>query len=353
MHRAVPLFWQRDLLPALGWRRLARALPVALPYGLIAAASAHQPLLLGVLAACVIVPAACMAFSALETWPRRLPGWAPRWAVQLAGVFAAVPAGAALALHWTAPSAAHVQFFRILSFIGVLLGPWIALATMVRSRDALVLDQRQRFEHERAALERAAGEARARLLQAQVQPHFLFNTLANVQALVDMQSPQAAPLLAALVAYLRAAVPRLDASVTTFREEGELVRAYLELMQMRMPDRLRWRIDIEEAALELRCPPLALQALVENAVRHGIDPSEEGGAVDIEVQVRNGRCAVRVSDSGVGLNDHAAAHGGTGLASLRERLRLLFGADAHLAAHSVTPHGCVVELDFPAQGAAA
>jgi signal transduction histidine kinase len=348
MQPMPPPIWHRDLLPTLTWRRLARALPAALLYGLIAAESAHQPLPLGVGVALVVVAVAVLAFSALETWPRRLPRWSARWAVQLAGVFIAIPVGAALALA-RMPLPPFGQFFRVVFFLGVLLGPWIALATMVRARDALAQRQQLQFDLERERLERSAGEARARLLQAQVQPHFLFNTLANVQALVDLQSPQAGPVLAALVAYLRAAVPRLDDSVTTVSDERDLVRAYLALMQMRMPDRLTWRVAIDPAALALRCPPLTLQALVENAVRHGIDPSEEGGTIDVQVRVHDQRCAVRVSDTGIGLAGHGGS-GGSGLASLRERLQLLFGAGAvSLVTRDALPHGCVVELDFPAQ----
>ena len=120
--------------------------------------------------------------------------------------------------------------------------------------------------------------------------------------------------LNSLIAYLRAAVPRMHESATTLGQELELVRAYLEVMQMRMPDRLQFALRIDGAASGLRCPPMTLLTLVENAVRHGIDPSEEGGRIDVEVQVREGRCYVRVTDTGVGLK--SAGDGlGTGLST--------------------------------------
>src|SRR5204863_7935464 len=150
------------------------------------------------------------------------------------------------------------------------------------------------FDLERSELERQALDARLRLLQAQVAPHFLFNTLANVQALVDTGSPQASAVLKSLVAYLRAAVPRLDETATTLGQELQLVQAYLELMHMRMPDRLQFVLHVDEAARALRCPPMTLLTLVENAVRHGIDPSEQGGRIDIHVHQRGDRCVVRV-----------------------------------------------------------
>jgi LytS/YehU family sensor histidine kinase len=230
----------------------------------------------------------------------------------------------------------------------VLFGLWIALGAMVRQRDALARDQAMAFELERSELARQALDARMRLLQAQVQPHFLFNTLANVQALVDAGSPQASRVLGSLIAYLRAAVPHLDERETTLGQELDLVRAYLELMHMRMPDRLQFSLQTEAAVLNLRCPPMTLLTLVENAVRHGIDPAEEGGRVDVSAQVRGDRCLVRVSDSGVGLQ-RAGEGLGTGLSTLRERLRLVFGIDAQLRLSANEPRGVCAELDFPAQ----
>jgi LytS/YehU family sensor histidine kinase len=187
-----------------------------------------------------------------------------------------------------------------------------------------------------------------RLLQAPVQPHFLFNTLANVQALVDTGAPQASKVLGSLIDYLRAAVPRLDETAATLGRELQLVRAYLELMHMRMPDRLQFDIQADATALDLRCPPTTLLTLVENAVRHGIDPSEVGGRIDIEAHVNDGRCRLRVRDDGVGLGQSGGGLG-TGLATLRERLQLAFGEQTSLRVSSLQPHGVLAEVEFPAQ----
>ena len=117
---------------------------------------------------------------------------------------------------------------------------------------------------------------------------------------------------------------------------------------MRMPDRLQFTLEVDEAALALRCPPMTLLTLVENAVRHGIDPSEEGGTIEIDVQRRDGRCLIRVNDTGVGLR--ASDNGlGTGLSTLRERLQMMFGDDAQLRVTEQQPHGVCAELDLPAQ----
>ena len=203
---------------------------------------------------------------------------------------------------------------------------------------------------ERSEYERQALDARLHLLQAQVAPHFLFNTLANVQALVDAGSPQASAVLRSLVAYLRAAVPRINEPATTIGQELRLVQAYLELMHMRMPDRLRFTTHADPATLQLRCPPMTILTLVENSVRHGIDPSEDGGHIEIRVERRDGRCRIRVSDTGVGLRISQGGLG-TGLATLRERLQLVFGDDASLTVTALRPQGVCAELDLPAKEA--
>jgi LytS/YehU family sensor histidine kinase len=154
-------------------------------------------------------------------------------------------------------------------------------------------------------------------------------------------------VLRTLTAYMRAAVPRLDEPVTTLGRELQLAEAYLQLMQLRMPDRLQFALHVDDAARSLRCPSVALLTLVENAVRHGIDPSEAGGRIDIHVERAGGRCTVRVVDTGLGLG--AGASGlGTGLSTLRERLQLTFGAAAHLDLRPRSPHGVCAELDLPA-----
>jgi LytS/YehU family sensor histidine kinase len=285
--------------------------------------------------------------------PRRVP----RWVLQLLGIVVVVPPATLLA-YWLT-TGGHPNFdveqkrvvgYMILTFAGIFFGPWIALGSMLRERDAFAKTLQLQFELERSELERKAVDARLRLLQAQVEPHFLFNTLANVQALVDSGSPQASAVLKSLIAYLRAAVPRLHEPTTTLGQELELVQAYLEVMHMRMPDRLRFGLDVEPVAQRLQCPPMTLLTLVENAVRHGIDPAEEGGAIDVLVRRLGDRCYVRVTDTGVGMGTPGASLG-TGLATLRERLQLVFGGDANLRLSTWSPRGVCAELDFPAREA--
>ena len=343
----------------LGWRRLLVALVASTLVGLIlsplftqlsTARVIGREMLLGL--------AALVAFGLFEQWPARLPSWIARWALQVLSVAIAIVLSVVVLYCVINPDPPFWQnerrLFGFMSMImsGLLFGPWIAVAALFRQRDTAAQRQALAFELERSELERKALDARLRLLQAQVEPHFLFNTLANVRELVDAGSPQASTVLDSLIAYLRAAVPRLHEAATTVGQELQLVRAYLELMQMRMPDRLQFALQADEAALALRCPPTTLLTLVENAVRHGIDPSEEGGRIDVRVRVQDGRCHAEVSDTGVGLQREGNGLG-TGLSTLRERLQLVFGGDAQLRISSLAPKGVRVELDFPAQGSPA
>jgi LytS/YehU family sensor histidine kinase len=285
-----------------------------------------------------------------------LPRWLARWALQVVGVGVSVPASTILMWtlstkpgappFWDVP--ARMEGLMMMTFFGLLVAPWTALAALVRQKEALARHQALAFELERSELERQALDARLHLLQAQVAPHFLFNTLANVQALVDAGSPRASALLRSLVAYLRAAVPLLNESAVTVGRELELVCAYLELMHMRMPDRLRFALHADESALPLRCPPTTLLTLVENAVRHGIDPSEEGGSIDVSVTRWGDRCRIRVTDTGVGFRDTGGGLG-TGLTTLRERLELMFGGDAQTRVTQREEGGVRAEVEFPAR----
>jgi sensor histidine kinase YesM len=297
-----------------------------------------------------------LVFGLFERWPKRLPRWIARWALQVIAVAFFVPIAVSCAYALTTigdPEPFWHNKLRMggvasMSILGLLLAPWMAVAAHVRHINGEARSQALAFELERSELERKALDARLRLLQAQVEPHFLFNTLANVRELVDSGSAQASAVLGSLIAYLRAAVPRLHESSTTLGQELELVRAYLEVMHMRMPDRLQFTLRADDAALALQCPPMTLLTLVENAVRHGIDPSEEGGRIDIDVALRDGRCHAQVVDTGVGLRNVGGGLG-TGLSGLRERLQLVFGNDAQLRLVPLEPRGVRAEIDFPAR----
>lgn len=343
----------RGLALIFSWPRVRFTLVISVIFGFLLGLPSSAPLAIVMLRTLIVGFATMLAFGVLEQWPVNLPRWIPRAALQLCGVALIVPFAAGFSYWLTTgghPDFSHnrprIVGWAELTFTGVLFAPWIAVGVMLRQRALFARDQALAFQLERSELQRKALDARLRLLQAQIEPHFLFNTLANVQELVAAGSPQASRVLESLIAYLRAAVPRLHEPTTTLGQELQLVRAYLELMQMRMPDRLQFSLEVDETANELLCPPMTLLTLVENAVRHGIDPSEEGGRIDIAARLRGGRVIVRVADTGVGL--HPASGGlGTGLSTLRERLQLAFGNDAQLRLTEVQPHGVCAELDLP------
>jgi signal transduction histidine kinase len=340
---------------APAWRRLGIALGLAIAITLLLRSQWTTGLASLLSRTVLLALVGVLVFGLFEQWPRRLPRWLSRWILQVVGVGVAMPlTTVTVYVLSTRPGATafwldkdRMDGFMMLTFLSILLAPWTALGALVRQREAFARHQALAFELERSELARQALDARLHLLQAQVAPHFLFNTLANVQALVDAGSPRASTLLRSLVAYLRAAVPLLHEPVATVGREVQMVQAYLELMHMRMPDRLRFTLDVDPSTLALRCPPTMLLTLVENAVRHGIDPSEDGGTIRVEVRRRGARCAIRVSDDGVGLRQVGQGPG-IGLTTLRERLRLMFGDEAQLRVAAREPRGVRAEVELPA-----
>lgn len=201
----------------------------------------------------------------------------------------------------------------------------------------------------RQQLQRGALEAQLRLLQAQIEPHFLFNTLANVQSLMDSDPARAKQMLEAFSDYLRAGLAQLRQTDSTVGAELAMAQTYLELLQIRMEDRLGFSIEASEEARAARLPTLLLQPLVENAIRHGLEPKVEGGTVRLLALVRDGRLEVRVQDDGMGLDaPRRTLHGGTGmaLANLRARLHSRYGDGASLTL-SPLAIGAQAVLDLP------
>lgn len=356
MPAAIAASPPRGLARMLSWRRVRTTslICVLLSVLLLGAWRGSYAVLLGRLLLIGLVE--LLVFGTIERLPRRLPRWIARWVLQVLGVTIAMPFIVAAAYMVTTigieppwyQSKEYQAGFGLLTVVGLLVAPWIAISAVFRQINGEAQRQALAFELERSEYQRNALDTRLRLLQAQVEPHFLFNTLANVRELVDSGSAQASAVLGSLISYLRAAVPRLNQVATTVAQEVELVRAYLEVMHMRMPDRLQFTLLVDESSLPLHCPPSTLLTLVENAVRHGIDPSEQGGRIEVRVAVRDGRCHADVIDTGIGLRP--ASDGlGTGLSTLRERLHLAFAGDAKLQLRALDPHGVCAALDFPAQ----
>jgi signal transduction histidine kinase len=202
-------------------------------------------------------------------------------------------------------------------------------------------------------LKRQVAEARIAAMQAQIEPHFLFNTLASIDHLIETDPPRASRMQKSLIALLRATMPAMrDAAATgaarTLGQEVDVVVPYLDILKMRMDDRLTTQIDVPAGLRSAECPAMVLQVLVENAIRHGLEPKPEGGALAVSAEIADGRLVVRVTDTGVGLAQARATHGtGLGLANVRERLQLLYGADATLTLEPLAAGGAVATLTMP------
>jgi len=202
-------------------------------------------------------------------------------------------------------------------------------------------------ELRRLETEKARVETQLRLLQAQIEPHFLFNTLANLSVLIRSDPARAERLLADLIAWLRAALQRTRGAASTLGDEVELLRRYLDIIGLRLGDRLRVAIDVPEALRARPFPLLLLQPLVENAIAHGIEPKVEGGEVRIAAAVDNDRLRLTVADTGAGLSGSSAGTG-FGLENVRQRLDALFGGAASLDVRSNPAGGVVATVEMPA-----
>jgi hypothetical protein len=197
------------------------------------------------------------------------------------------------------------------------------------------------------------AESQLAMLQAQIEPHFLYNTLASVQQLVRKDAKAADYLLTQLIRYLRHAMPRLRATMSTLAQEFELADAYLQIARVRMGARLSVSVELQQSLHELPFPPLVLQTLVENALKHGVEPKVGAVAISVSAQRSQGGLEVIVEDNGVGLHASPATAGsGTGLANIRERLATIYGDQAQLRVDKLGSGGvraCVL-LSAPRAG---
>ncbi|WP_051258630.1 sensor histidine kinase [Chitinibacter tainanensis] len=207
------------------------------------------------------------------------------------------------------------------------------------------MEKAQRREAEARQAETASQLA---MLQAQIEPHFLFNTLANVHSLISRDPGRAQIMLEHLNNYLRASLSRTRQRHSTLADELNLLEALLAISAIRLGERLRYRLEIEPATRAARLPPLLLQPLVENALEHGIEPAIEGGEIIVRATHTGQQLCLQVLDSGLGWSAQSEASSGIGLANVRARLEALYGADGQLA---IYPHpagrGVLAEIRLP------
>jgi hypothetical protein len=226
----------------------------------------------------------------------------------------------------------------------LILAVLISKAMLTRQRAAETRTVLANSEAERARLSKEMVETRLAMMQAQIEPHFLFNTMASVQHLIEVDPPKAAGLQRNLIRYLRAAVPSMRETGTTLDREIKLVSAYLGICKARMEGRLEYSIDVSATAARATFPTMVLTTLVENAVKHGLEQKPEGGSIRIFAEAQEGRLRVVVADTGIGFSSTPGA--GVGLANIRERLKLLYGGRASMVIQPNQP-GTLVSIEIP------
>jgi sensor histidine kinase YesM len=209
-----------------------------------------------------------------------------------------------------------------------------------RSNEAL---QRQ-AQQERMG--RQLADARLKLMQAQVEPHFLFNTLATVQQLAEGKAPEAARMTAQLITFLRGGLASLREDGSTLGREFKSIEAYLGIMQTRMGERLKFSVQLPDEIHDVPVPPAMLISLVENAIKHGLEPRPDGGHLDVSAGCESGRVHIKVADTGLGPNTLNSG-GGVGLDNIRQRLRVLYSDRARLTVAPNAPHGFIATIDLP------
>jgi signal transduction histidine kinase len=206
-------------------------------------------------------------------------------------------------------------------------------------------------------LKRQVVEARMAAMQAQVEPHFLFNTLASIDHLIETDPPRASRMQKSLIALLRATMPAMrEGTVNGVRSLGQeiaVIEPYLEILKVRMEERLETQVDVPEGLRSAEFPPMMVQGLVENAIKHGLEPKPEGGTLAVQAEVAHGKLVVTVTDTGVGFGQANTAGTGTGLDNIRERLRLLYGHEARLDIRSPTHGGTQTIITLPYKAHAA
>jgi sensor histidine kinase YesM len=200
-----------------------------------------------------------------------------------------------------------------------------------------------------AAIEKQALQAQLQLLQAQIEPHMLFNTLANLQGLIAVDPPRAQYMLEQLILYLRATLSSSRAQKTTLAQEFSLMEAYLGLMSVRMGSRLSYTLQLPDALRNMPVPPMLLQPLVENAIKHGLEPKVGGGHIEVRAAQEGNILKLTVADTGLGLDASRSDSSGThvGLANVREHLQALYGEGASFMLTPNTPSGVIAQLTVP------
>ncbi|HJU99692.1 MAG TPA: histidine kinase [Burkholderiaceae bacterium] len=238
------------------------------------------------------------------------------------------------------------------SFVSLLvLALFGTKALMGGKKRAEALTMTANAAAERESMQRQLSEAKMQMMQAQVEPHFLFNTLASVEHLIETNPPRASAMQRSLIKYLRAVLPQMrdNTLITNLGREADMVLAYLNLLKMRMEERLTVDFDIPDGLRTAAFPPMMLQSMVENAIKHGLEAKPEGGTLKVRAEVAHNKLRVIVTDDGLGFGAVPSDGTGLGLMTIRERLKLLHGDQAQLLIAANSPTGVIATIEVPYQ----
>jgi sensor histidine kinase YesM len=293
----------------------------------------------------------CIGLSilALSQLVLRLPlSKAARGAAALVAVAAGAMAGIMLARWLTGLDASTEDAHYVQSLLIALVFGGIAAGFFwLRERNILLESDLQARELARLEAEKQSLAAQLRMLQAQIEPHFLFNSLANVAALIEVDPKLAGQLLDALIRYLRSSLTRTRADGGTLGDEVALLTAYLDVLKIRMGQRLAYAFEIAPELMAITFPPMLLQPLVENAIRHGLEPKVAGGRITVSARRQDDRLQISVADDGLGFAETPGE--GIGLANIRARLAAIYGPTARIELSSGVGAGVTAIMSLPAE----
>ncbi|MGR5193320.1 sensor histidine kinase [Vibrio rotiferianus] len=217
-----------------------------------------------------------------------------------------------------------------------------------REKEAVAQRELESIKRDKAEQDRALLLSQLKQMQSQIEPHFLFNTLANISALMSQDVDKAKLMLEQLTALLRATLKSSREEHTTIDDETALIEAYLGIQQIRLGERLSYQIEVEEGLGRTELPPMMLQPLIENAIIHGIEPKREGGEVSLQIKREQQNLQIEVRDTGVGLN-HVSGHmgSGVGLSNLKQRIEALFLGKGEVSISESAQGGVCIRLSWP------
>ncbi len=296
------------------------------------------------------------ALSLLSIWfnYRRMP--VPNlksylWVIALACIGAVAGASVMTLLGGQSFASLWERIGRVILWGGLGLGSGYALVYGLvaawRRKEYEMLTAALQMQAEQDRLARKLSESRLRMLQAQIEPHFLFNTLGAVQQLAQTESPRAAELTANLITFLRASLGDMRTEQMSLQAEWTLVEAYLKVMKARLGSRLEFEMNLAPALTHFCLPGMLVLTLVENAIKHGIEPALRGGRIDVSARCEGDVVCIAVADTGAG--QAVPSTFGRGLSNLKERLHLAYGDAGHLDLSALEPSGMLATLTFPMQ----